>query len=74
MKQFRCFKCCQIPYLSPVLKQSGYSIYSGRDLICPICDTMYNSITGKEFDEEEYNIKQERLKSISDYKYKWFNV
>ena len=45
MKCKHCMNTC--PRFAPTLKPSGWG--KARDFICPICNTLYSSETGKEY-------------------------
>lgn len=70
MKQFRCYKCCDVPYFAPVLKDSGYS--RPRDLVCGVCNMYYDSVTGEVFDVKKYQEQEARREAIRNYNNQWF--
>ena len=71
MKCKKCFSNCQ--RFAPILVDSGYHERDGRDLVCPVCNALYSSRTGEEFNQEEYNRKIEQKNSIREYNQKWFS-
>ncbi len=70
----RCQSCDQgVPILAPKLRASGYA--SPRDLLCPICNTYYDSSTGEPFympkegptpEERQKRARQRRFDRMSE--------